>query len=172
MLFVTFDVDSREGTRRTQIFAGSAANAAGLVDGRDVGRLLVVRIAGNHLDGSHRTVACTVATLHTVVDGHTVLLDEHGVTNLRGSLQFVRQGFDGTGDIFPYGEYTIEEIRCTNNQRYEILEPMKFYSMKPDPDVSSSGHPNLNVNPALAEGINLPDFINTPPVPAVVWVAG
>ena len=67
--------------------------------------------------------------------------------------------------VFPYGEYTIEEIRCTNNQRYEILEPMKFYSMKPDPDVSSSGHPNLNVNPALAEGINLPDFINTPPVP-------
>ena len=96
MLFVTFDVDGAEGTCRTQIFTGSAADAAGFVDGRDVGRLLVVRIAGNHFDGTHRTVACTVATLDTIVDGHTVLLDEHGVTYLCGSLVFGFDGQDGT----------------------------------------------------------------------------
>ena len=96
MLFVTFDVDGAEGTCRTQIFTGSAANAAGFVDCREVGRLLVVRIAGNHFDGTHRTVACTVATLDTIVDGHTVLLDEHGVTYLCGSLVFGFDGQDGT----------------------------------------------------------------------------
>jgi hypothetical protein len=96
MLFVTFDVDGREGTRRTQILAGSTANAAGFVDGRDIGRLLVIRIARNHLNGSHRTVACTVATLHTIVDGHTVLLDKHGVTYLCGSLVLSLDGQNGT----------------------------------------------------------------------------
>ena len=95
MHFVPFDVDGAEGTRGTQILAGSTAYATTLVDGRDVGRLFVVGVARNHIDGTRRTVARTVAALHTIADSHTVLFDEYGVTNLGGCFQLMCQGLDG-----------------------------------------------------------------------------
>ena len=96
MHFVPFDVDGAEGTRGTQILAGSTAYATTFVDGRDVGRLFVVGVARNHIDSTHGTVACTVAALHTIVDGYTVLFDEYGMTNLCRCFQLMCQGLDGT----------------------------------------------------------------------------
>ena len=72
MHFVSLYIDSAMRTSRTQIFTGTATDTASLVDSGNVGTLLVVRIAGHHLDGTGRTVACTVATLDTIRQGDTL----------------------------------------------------------------------------------------------------
>ena len=89
MHLVSFYIDSRERTCGTQIFAGATAYAACIIDSRNVGRCLVVGVAGHHLNGTNRTMAGTVATLHTVGQWYTVLLDPYGMTNLRGGLQLM-----------------------------------------------------------------------------------
>ena len=90
MYFVTFDVDGREGTRRTDVLTGSAANAGSLVDSRNHGRFLIILVKGHHLDGTSGTVTGTVAALHLIGNGHTILLDPYGMTYLdRGFLVLV-----------------------------------------------------------------------------------
>ena len=87
---MSLDVDGREGTRRTDVLTGSAANAGSLVDSRNHGRLLVILVKGYHLDGTSGTMTGTVATLDFVGDGHAVLLDPYGMTYLdRGFLVLV-----------------------------------------------------------------------------------
>ena len=66
MNFVTFNINRRERTGRTEVLASPATNAAGLVDSRNSWRFLVIGVGRNHLDGSYRTVLGTVATVHTV----------------------------------------------------------------------------------------------------------
>ena len=78
------DHNCRERTGWANIFTGTAANAGLLIDGGYPGRLFIVFVQGNHLDGSGRTVAFTVTTLHAVGHGHTVLLDKDGMTYLDG----------------------------------------------------------------------------------------
>ena len=82
MYFVSFDVDGRERTRRTNIFAGSTADTSGIVDGRNHWRFLVVLIEWNHLDSTRRTMAGTVAALHLVCQYHAVFLDPYSMTYL------------------------------------------------------------------------------------------
>ena len=53
-------------------------------------------MTGHHFDGSHRTVAGTVAALHIIGQYHTVLLDPYGMANLRGDFVFVLDRLDGT----------------------------------------------------------------------------
>ena len=89
MLFVAFYVDGREGTCRTQILTGTTAYATVFVDSRNVGRCLVVGVAGHHLDGADRTVTGTVATLYSVGQWDTVLLNPYSMTNLCGGLQLM-----------------------------------------------------------------------------------
>ena len=89
MHLVAFYVDGREGTCRTQVLAGTTAYATVFVDGRYVGRCLVIWVAGHHLDGANRTVAGTVATLYTISQWYTVLLNPYSMTNLRGGLQLM-----------------------------------------------------------------------------------
>ena len=100
MHFVPFDVDGAEGTRGTQILAGSTAYATTLVDGRDVGRLFVVGIGQYHLDGSYRTMTGTVVTTHPVIQGNTVLLDPDGMSYLGRCLHLMTDGLDS-----PSGAY-------------------------------------------------------------------
>ena len=97
MYFVSFDNDGREGTRRTDILTGAAADASLFVDGRHHGRLLVVLVEHHHLDGSRRTVAGTVATLHAVGQRHAILLNPHGVTDMNSTLLGFVERHDGTG---------------------------------------------------------------------------
>ena len=66
---------------------------------------------------------------------------------------------------FPYGEYTIEEIRCTNNMKYELTKPFVFKSEKPA--ATDPGYPNLNVNPASSGEISLGTIKNEYPVPKI-----
>ena len=88
MYLVSLDIDGREGTGRTQVFAGATAYAAGFVDCGNVGRLLVIRVRGYHLDGTDRAMAGTVATLYTVGQRDTVLLNPYGMAHLRRGLVF------------------------------------------------------------------------------------
>ena len=93
MYFVPLDVDGREGTRRTDILTGSAANAGSLVDSRNHGRCLIILVKGHHLDGTSGTVTGTVAALHLIGNGHTILLDPYGMTYLdRGFLTIAPAG--------------------------------------------------------------------------------
>ena len=89
MHLVSFYIDSRERTCGTQIFAGTTAYTACLVDSRNVGRCLVVGVAGYHLDGADRTVAGAVAAFHTIGQRNTVFLDPYGMTYLGGCLQLM-----------------------------------------------------------------------------------
>ena len=89
MHLVSFYIDSRERTCGTQIFAGATAYAACIIDSRNVGRCLVVGVAGHHLDGANRTVAGTIAALYPVGQWNTVLLNPYGMTNLCGGLQLM-----------------------------------------------------------------------------------
>ena len=96
MHFVAFHVDGREGTGGTEVLAGTAADAALLVDGGYEGRFVVIWVAGHHLDGSGRTVALTVAAVYTVGEHQTVLLNPYGVANLSRCLVFEADGLDGS----------------------------------------------------------------------------
>ena len=96
MHFMPLDIDSREGTRRTDILTGSAADAGSIVDGGNHGRLLAIGIQRHHLNGSRGTMAGTVAALHLISQHHAVLLDPHGVTYLDGRLLIFIDGLDST----------------------------------------------------------------------------
>lgn len=96
MDFVSLDVDSGKRPGRTEILTGSAADAAAFVDSGHVGRLIVVGIAGNHLDSSNRTVTGTVTALNTVAQGNAVLFNPNGMSNLGRCLILMAQGLDGS----------------------------------------------------------------------------
>ena len=80
---VPFYVYCRERTCRTQVLAGTTANTTLLVDSRNKWVVLVV-VKVNHLDGSRRTMALTVATFSLTSHGNTVLAYPYGMTNLCG----------------------------------------------------------------------------------------
>ena len=88
-------VDAGEGTGRAEVLAGTAADASSLVDGWNHG-LGLVTIEGHHLNGTGRTVACTVTAVHTVRHADTVLPHPYGMADLYGGLVCQGDGFDGT----------------------------------------------------------------------------
>ena len=83
---MSLDDNSREGTRRTDVLTSATANTGRLVDNRHHGRLLIVLVEHDHLDGPCRTVTGTVAAVHTVGQRNAVLLNPYGMTNLKGGL--------------------------------------------------------------------------------------
>ena len=96
MPFVPLDVDGTERTCRTKILACSTADATLGVDRRNLGRSLFFRFGDNHLNSSCRTMTGTVSAFYTVCIHHTILIYEHGMTNLYGRFFSHRQGAYGT----------------------------------------------------------------------------
>ena len=96
MHFMAFYIDGREGTCRTQVLTGTTAYATVLVDSGYIGRLLVVGVAGHHLDSIYGTVACTIAALHTIGQWDTILLNPYCMTNLCRGLIFCLDGQDSS----------------------------------------------------------------------------
>ena len=97
MDFMALNIDGGEGTGGTEMLAGTATDASALVDSGYVGRLVVIGIAGHHLDGSRGTMAGTVATINAIGENQAVFLNPYGVADLRGCFQFLADGLDGTG---------------------------------------------------------------------------
>ena len=82
---VSFHVDSGERTCWAEILAGTAAYAALCVNGWNLRKILVaVRV--NHLYGTCRTVARTVAARYLLLRRYAVLLYPDGMANLRRRL--------------------------------------------------------------------------------------
>ena len=75
-------VDSTERTRRTKILTSSAADTLLYVHYRNLWRIRLFRIGRHHLNSSSRTMASTVATLHTIGQWHTILLYPYSVADL------------------------------------------------------------------------------------------
>jgi len=82
MYLMTFNVDGCQWAHRTQVFTGTTADAHSLVDGRNRGRQVVVRIRGHHLDGSCRTMAGAVAAFRLALGGDTEVGSYYSMTNL------------------------------------------------------------------------------------------
>ena len=96
MHLMAFYIDGREGTRRTNILTGTAADTGRLVDSGNQGRLLIVLVERHHLDGSRRTVAGTVAALHLISQHYTVLLNPNSMPNLNRTLLYIVEWLDGS----------------------------------------------------------------------------
>lgn len=61
---------------------------------------------------------------------------------------------------FPYGTYTVEELKCTNNKGYKIIEPFTFEVKRPQQNIV-----NRNVEPKNT-GVNF-DVTNAPKIPKI-----
>ena len=94
VLFMTFYINRAEGACRAQVFAGTATDAACLVDRGDIDRVFVVGIERHHLDGTCRAVTFAVAAIHVVGHADAVVLQPHGMTNLRARLLGTVDGTD------------------------------------------------------------------------------
>lgn len=79
-----------EGTRRTEVLAGSATDTPLCVHYGYLRRVGIIGIVRHHLYGTCRTMACAVAACHTVGQRQTVVLHPNSVTCLYGRL--VRSG--------------------------------------------------------------------------------
>ena len=96
MCFVAFHADGRQRAYRAYIFAGSAAYAGRLVDGRYRGRQVVVGVRGHHRDGTGGAVACAVAAFLLTLGRQTFLCDHDGMANLYARLLHLVNELDGT----------------------------------------------------------------------------
>lgn len=84
MSFMSFHIDGTEQTGRTKILTCPAADTTLHIDYRNLWRILVFRYTRHHLYGSRRTMACTVATLHTIRQWYAIFLYPHGMPYLNG----------------------------------------------------------------------------------------
>ena len=88
-----------ERTGRTKILTCPAADTTLHIDYRNLWRILVFRYTRHHLYGSRRTMACTVATLHTIRQWYAIFLYPHGMSQ-SGSSSFCRlKEIDATGNV-------------------------------------------------------------------------
>ena len=97
MHFVALDVDGREWSRRTHIFARSTTYASRLVNVGHHGREFVVLVEWHHLDGAGGAVAGAVAARHMPGDGQAVLLEPHGEAHMYVGLFLHGDGANGIG---------------------------------------------------------------------------
>ena len=86
---MSFYINGREWTGRTNIFACTTTNACVFVDSGDARTWLVIGIRKYHLDGAGWTVTSTVATTYTIGKRYAIFLDPYGMSNLNTSLFFL-----------------------------------------------------------------------------------
>lgn len=96
MYFVSLYMDGTKWFCRTEILTCAASNATAQVDGRELWRVLILRIGWNHHDGSRWTVASTVAAFHTIGEDDAVFLRPYRMTNLDARLILLLDRLDGT----------------------------------------------------------------------------
>ena len=82
---------------RAEVLAGAAADAAALVHGGYLQGCRIVRILGNHHDGSDRAVAGAVAAGNAVAFDDAQAAVDRRRTDVEGRLLLRGEGLDGTG---------------------------------------------------------------------------
>ena len=100
MYLVTLHMDGRQRAHWAQMLAGTTANAGILVDSRHRGRQVVVGVGWNHLDGTCRTVACTVAAFALALGRDAEVHGHHGMSNLYARLLNLVEGLDGASRTY------------------------------------------------------------------------
>ena len=107
MFGIAFHVNGTEWPCRTEVFAGTAPDAAFFVDNRNLERFGVGRVGCDHEDGTSGAVAGTVAAFHAVGQGYAILFDPYGTTNLGGRLVGYGNRTDRAGgtDISTFGTF-------------------------------------------------------------------
>ena len=94
-MFASFHIYGGERPGRAEVLASSASDAVILIDGRNLRRFLIIWVAGNHLDGSSRTMSGTVTAFNTIGQRQAVLFHPHGMSDLGRNLVGNIYGFDG-----------------------------------------------------------------------------
>ena len=112
-----FHIDGAEGTGRTEVLASTATDTTLGVDNGYLHRMLVGSITGHHLDGSCRTMAGTIATIHPISQGYAVFPHPNGMTDTGGRFLFTGNGTDGIrrthiGTAGTLGTTVAPLIRC------------------------------------------------------------
>ena len=90
--FIPLYINRAKRSGRTEVFAGTTADAFVLVHGRHLMAFIVY-----HLDGTRRAVAGTVAAADAVGEHHAVFLNPYGMTHMDTGLFLTCDGLDGTG---------------------------------------------------------------------------
>ena len=83
---MTFNVYGTERACRAEILAGSATDAAFHIDCRNLYRIKIMGIRGDHLYRPGRTMACAVTALQAVGQRYAILFYPYGMTDLFGRL--------------------------------------------------------------------------------------
>ena len=96
MYFMSLYINGTEWTGRTEVLTGTATDTFRLVDGGDQYRHFIIRIQWDHFNGSSRTMALTIATLHSFGNRDTVLFDPYSMTYLSADFFFLGNRLDGT----------------------------------------------------------------------------
>ena len=112
VIFVSFDIDRTERTRRAKVFARAAADAPLFVHNGDFRRIRRIGIGRNHRNGSRRTMASAVAAIHPVRKRHAVLFHPDGMADLN------RRFFRKTGQAY--------RIRRTNLGAFSALRTQRL----------------------------------------------
>ena len=93
--FVSFDIDSGEGSCGAYILTLAASDTFLLVHG---GHFALFGL--NHHDGVHRAVSCAVAAADMVGEDDAVLFDPHGVSYLCVEFLLLCYGVDSVGGAY------------------------------------------------------------------------
>ena len=84
MHLMSCHINGAERTGRTKVLTRPTTDTFFYIYYRNLWRILVFRYTRHHLYGSRRTMACTVATLHTIRQWYAIFLYPHGMPYLNG----------------------------------------------------------------------------------------
>ena len=95
MHLIPLHINRAKRSGRAEVLAGTAADAFVLVHGRHL-HLAVRAFVVDHLNGSRRAVAGTVATRYAIGQYYTVFLYPHGMADMDVGFCLAGNGLDGT----------------------------------------------------------------------------
>lgn len=94
---MSFHVNGAERAGRAKILTSATAYAALRIDYRDFRGIRIIRVGGDHLYGTHRTMTGTIAALDPIGQWDAVLLNPYGMAYLYGRLVSHCNGAYGPG---------------------------------------------------------------------------
>ena len=96
MYFMSLDIDCREGSGGTEVFASPASYTFLFVDSRYGHRGLIIGVRGHHLDGLHRAMPSAVAAIDAIPQGEAVFRYHDGVPYLDALFFLPLYGLDSS----------------------------------------------------------------------------